>query len=333
MAFPDILFSKAQALIEVGRTRVIQVKDRLDLPDHLNPKHIPWNEQQLDWTDRKKFLKSLMKISWPTTSRAIFFQVVASVFAFSTPFLVHAFISRLQAGVFTQKEIIELGFLALGFGLCGGGHGVIIQHYFFKTLQFNQIATNLVNKKIFSHALKLSSDAKNKFQVGDVVNYMSSDSDAIADSAITTIDLTNAAVLLIGCTISLFYFLGWSAVVAIAVMGALVPITQKLSKRFMHLEDQMMAYRDQRMTLMTQVMNAIRVVKYFVWEKSILAEVEVVRAKEINSRYQLAKAEVFWGLIYTSITTVVHCKPPFGQIAGPQISPNFQFFHAERLNF
>ena len=207
MAFPDILFSKAQALIEVGRTRVVQAKDRLDLPEHLNPKHIPWNEQQLDWSDRKKFLKSLLKISWPTTSRAIFFQVVASIFAFCTPFLVHAFITRLQAGIFTQKEIIELGFLALGFGLCGGGHGVIIQHYFFKTLQFNQIATNLVNKKIFSHALKLSSDAKNKFQVGDVVNYMSSDSDAIADSAITTIDLTNAAVLLIGCTISLFYFL------------------------------------------------------------------------------------------------------------------------------
>ena len=160
MTFPDIFFSKAKALIEIGRTRVVQAKDCLDLPDHLNPKHIPWNEQLLDWSDRKKFLKTLLKISWPTTSRAILFQSIASVFAFTTPFLVHAFISRLQAGTFTQTEMIELGFLALGFGLCGGGHGIVIQHYFFRTLQFNQIVTNIVNKKIFSHSLKLASESE-----------------------------------------------------------------------------------------------------------------------------------------------------------------------------
>lgn len=305
MPFPDILFSKAQSLIEIGRARVVQAEDRLDLPKHLDPKHIPWDEENLNWSDRKVFLRSLFKISWPTSSRAILFQTVASALSFATPFLVHAFITRLQAGSFAQAELIELAFLAMGFGLCGGGQGIIIQHYFFRTLQFNQITTNIVNKKIFSHALKLSSSAKNKFPVGDVVNFMSADSDAIADSSITVIDLTNAAILLLGCTASLFYFLGWSAAVALVVMLLLIPITNKLSKRFMHLEDQMMSFRDQRMTLMTQVMNAIRVVKYFVWEKSVLSEVNRVRHQEVNSRYQLAKAEVFWGLIYTSITSVV----------------------------
>ena len=305
MPFSDILFSKAESLIKIGRVRVVQATDHLDLPLHLNPQHIPWEEENLNWTDRKVFLRSLFKVSWPTTSRAILLQTIASLLSFATPFLVHAFITRLQAGTFTQQELIELAFLTLGFGLCGGGQGIIIQHYFFRTLQFNQIATNIVNKKIFSHALKLSSGAKNKFPVGDVVNFMSADSDAIADSSITVIDLTNAAVLLIGCTASLFYFLGWSAAVALLVMVLLIPITNKLSKSFMHLEDQMMAFRDQRMTLMTQVMNAIRVVKYFVWEKSVLSEVNLVRRKEINSRYQLAKAEVFWGLIYTSITSIV----------------------------
>ncbi len=305
MPFSDILFSKAQSLIDIGRSRVVQAADQLDLPTHLNPQHIPWKEDNLNWADRKVFLRSLFKVSWHTTSRAILFQTIASLLSFATPFLVHAFITRLQAGTFAQQELIELAFLAVGFGLCGGGQGIIIQHYFFRTLQFNQITTNIVNKKIFSHALKLSSGAKNKFPVGDVVNFMSADSDAIADSSITIIDLTNAAVLLIGCIALLFYFLGWSAAVALLVMVLLIPITNKLSKSFMYLEDQMMAFRDQRMTLMTQVMNAIRVVKYFVWEKSVLSEVNLVRRNEINSRYQLAKAEVFWGLIYTSITSIV----------------------------
>lgn len=305
MPLNDILFSKAKTMIQIGRTRVVQEADCLQLPSYLNPETIPWDESKIDWSDRKKFLRSFVRVSWPTTKYALVYQIIASILAFTTPFLVHGFIARLQIGNFEQQNLNELILFALGLGLCGGGQGLIIQHYFFQTLSYNQIATNVVNKKIFSHSLKLSSQAKNQFQVGDIVNFMSSDSDAIADGAITTIDLTNAVVLLIGCTASLFYFIGWSAFVAIIVMALLIPMTQKISKSFMHLEDQMMAYRDQRMTLMTQVMNAIRVVKYFVWEKSVLAEVNEVRAKEIKARYQLARAEISWGLIYTSISTIV----------------------------
>ncbi|MBC7466839.1 MAG: ATP-binding cassette domain-containing protein [Bdellovibrio sp.] len=305
MPLNDILFSKSQKLIDLAKIRVVQEADCLPLPSHLNPRSIPWDESKIDWSDRKNFLRSFMRVSWPTTRIAIGFQIAASILAFLTPFLVHAFLSRLQTGNFEQQNLIELISLAIGLGICGGGQGVIIQHYFYRTLEFNQITTNVVNKKIFSHSLKLSSQAKNKFQVGDIVNFMSSDSDAIADSSITVIDLTNAVVLLVGCTASLFYFIGWSAAVALVVMGLLVPFTQKLSKTFMHLEDQMMKYRDQRMTLMTQVMNAIRVVKYFVWEKSVLEEVGEVRRLEIHSRYQLARAEISWGLIYTSISTIV----------------------------
>ncbi len=305
MPFPDIFFSKAQKLINIGRLRVIQDSDRLDLPMYLNPKHIPWNESQVDWSSRNSFLKSLLKVSWPTTRIAISFQIIASAFSFTTPFLVHAFVARLQKGSFSKSDLIELSLLAISFGLCGVANGIVLQHYFFRTLNFNQITNNLVNKKIFLHSLKLSTVAKNKFQVGDIVNFMSSDSDAIADSSITTIDLSNAVVLLIGCSLSLFYFIGWSALVAVVVMALLIPLTQSLSKRFMILEYQMMSFRDKRMTLMTQVMNAIRVVKYFVWEKSVLAEVLDIRQKEVHARYQLARAEIVWGLVYTSISSIV----------------------------
>ncbi len=305
MHFPDILFSKVQKLIRIGRMRVVQQSDALPLPKHLDPEHIPWNENQLDWSDRKRFLLSLIKVSWPTTRFAILLQIFCSLFSFSTPFLVHAFISLLQAGIFNSTNLIELCVLAVSLGICGAGNGLLLQYYFYRTLNFNQITTNIINKKLFLHALKISTTAKNKFQVGDIVNLMSSDSDAVADGAITTIDLANAVILLVGCTASLFYFIGWSAMVALVVMALLIPLTQKLSKSFMTLESQMMSYRDQRMTLMTQVMNAIRVVKYFVWEKSILAEVGEVRKKEVDSRYQLARAEITWGLIYTSISSIV----------------------------
>ena len=305
MLLKSILFSQAEKLISIGKTRVIQSEDRLQLMNDLNPQSIPWDEAKVQWTDKISFLLSLLKVSRRNFIAAISFQILASVFSFATPFLVHAFITRLQIANFSHEDINQLCLIALGFGFCGAGNGIAIQHYFFQTLKFNQIANNLVNKKIFFHSLKLTAAGKSKYQVGDIVNYMSSDSDAISESCMTTIDLANAAILSIGCTITLFYFLGWSAVVAVIVMGLLVPMTSYLSKSFMHLEEQMMTFRDQRMTLMTQLLSAIRVVKYFVWEKSVLNEVGEIRAKEVNARFKLAQAEISWGLIYTSITSIV----------------------------
>ena len=261
MSLKSIFFLQAQELIVLGRKRVVQATDRLAIVPEVNPRTIPWDEAAVDWTNRKSFLRTLVKVSKAVWAKAIGFQVIGSCFSFATPFLLHAFISRLQKGNFSQQDLLELSLIAISFGLCGAGNGVAIQHYFFQTLKFNQISTNLVNKKLFSHSLKLSASAKNKYQVGDIVNYMSTDSDAIADGAITSIDLGNAVVLLVGCTITLFFYLGWSAASALVVMALLVPITNHLSKSFMLLEDRMLVYRDQRMTLMTQVLNAIRVVK------------------------------------------------------------------------
>ncbi len=305
MLLRSILFSHAEKLISIGKNRVIQAEDRLELADGLNPRRLPWDESIIDWSDKKNFLLTLLRSSRKNLTRAFLFQVLGSLFSFATPFVVHAFVSRLQAGSFSQQDINELCLIALGFGICGLGNGISIQHYFYQTLVFNQISTNLVNKKIFQHSLKLSSAGKNKYQVGDIVNYMSSDSDAIADGAITSIDLTNSVIMSIGCTAALFYFLGWSAVVAVIVMALLIPVTGKLSKSFMHLEDEMMGFRDKRLTLMTQLLNAMRVVKYFVWEKSVHHEVSEVRSKEVGARTKLAQAEIAWGLIYTSVNSVV----------------------------
>jgi ABC-type multidrug transport system fused ATPase/permease subunit len=56
---------------------------------------------------------------------------------------------------------------------------------------------------------------------------------------------------------------------------------------------------------MAQILNAIRVIKYFSWEKSVYNEVSEVRRKEIESRIKLNKSEILWGLLYVSISTVV----------------------------
>lgn len=309
MSFLDqILFSEANTLIKIGRQRTIESTDNVQMPDSLSVyteknNNFLFDDTKIDWSSGRTIYFSHFKAASGVMWSCIIFQLCASIFSFATPVLMNQFMNRLQN--VNNSSVATLVLLALGFGLCGAGHGILIQHYFFKTLNFFQLATNSVNKKIFSHSLRMSNVAKLKYQIGDIVNFMSSDADAIGDAAITTIDLSNAILLLVGCSGLLFYYIGLSAAPALVVMAILVPLTQRLAKKFMHLEEDMMAHRDRRMTLMTQVLNAIRVVKYFSWEKSIEAEVSEVRRKEIKSRTQLAQSEIAWGLIYASISTVV----------------------------
>ncbi|MFN3455666.1 MAG: ABC transporter transmembrane domain-containing protein [Pseudobdellovibrio sp.] len=309
MAFHGFLFSQAAELIrsknQKGAVAEITPEDRLRVPEHLNVYTTSIDDAQIDWSSAKSLYFSLFKTCKKMLTKAVIFQIVASLFSFATPVLIHQFMELLQQPHKTQGQLIGLCFLALGFGICGAGNGITIQHYFYQTLNYFQTATNLVNKKIYKHALKLSNNAKQKYQIGDIVNFMSTDADALGDAAITTIDLINAVVLLIGCSALLFYYLGWSALAAIFVIIILVPLTQVLAKQFISLEENLMAKRDQRMTLMTQILNAIRVIKYFGWERSILKEVSSIRNQEIQSRMKLAKVEIFWGILYASISTVV----------------------------
>jgi ABC-type multidrug transport system fused ATPase/permease subunit len=103
----------------------------------------------------------------------------------------------------------------------------------------------------------------------------------------------------------LFYYIGISAFASVIVMLLMIPLTKNIAKKFIHLEDEMMSLRDKRVTLMTQVLNAIRIVKYFAWEKSIENEVMEIRNIELETRRKLAKSQVLSGVTYTATSTIV----------------------------
>ena len=182
--FKRILFSEANDLIRSGRTRTIESADSIPLPDSLSvydPKNkgLLFDDSKVDWSSGRTIYFSHFKAASGIMWSCGGYQLLASVFSFATPVLMNQFMTRLQN--IQSADLGVLILLAIGFGICGAGHGVLIQHYFFKTLNFFQLATNSVNKKIFSHSMKMSNVAKQKYQIGDIVNYMSSDADAIGD--------------------------------------------------------------------------------------------------------------------------------------------------------
>jgi ABC-type multidrug transport system fused ATPase/permease subunit len=302
--FNWVLFSEVSPLINKAKKKHIEENDLLVLPAELHPENILVPVGEIRWTTPLALLFSMLKSMRRYLVPAYAWYIVSILAALSTPVLVNKFVTLISRGVTAENLQATLTY-GLVLGLCGFAAGWCLQQYFYRVLKANQVGTNIVNERIFKHSLRLCQNARQKSQLGDVVNHMSSDSDAVTDFPQVIADLVTSAFEIVVVVGMLFYYIGWSALAALLVLFTLLPLTQYVAKRFTKLEEEMMNYRDQRVTLMSQTLSAIRVVKYFAWEKSVSREVMDIRDKELLSRRRLAKAETMASMGYLGVSTFV----------------------------
>ncbi|MFP5519258.1 MAG: ABC transporter transmembrane domain-containing protein [Bdellovibrionia bacterium] len=297
-----MLFSSISPLIRLGRQKFLDFSDLVLLPSELHPQ---WQEDfKFHGHWRGVFLRLIKKyfgyLKWAYSAYGI-----ALVFQLLSPVFIHNFVTRLEK-LSDQPELwLEVVFFAMALGLSGVITGVCYQLYFYSTLRTYQKITNLLNVSIFKHTLKLSRGAQQKSAVGDVVNHMSSDSESVSDMPLIVADLVWAFGTIFVVCLMLFYYIGLSALLPILLMGLLAPVSRFIAKEYLKSEELMLEVRDQRVTLMTQVLSAIRLIKYFSWEAPISEEVMKIRNREIQHKRKIANLEVASGFIFLILSTVV----------------------------
>lgn len=297
-------FLEAQQLVNSARTRLITEKDMLQLPGELDPRANLFDESKLNFRTPFKHLLSTLRAGKVEMLPAFLWYLLATCLALLTPYLVNRFIRLIESGV-NDSNLTELLVTGFFLGISGFMSGFFLQHYFYHELRSYQVIVNILNRKIFQHSLKLTIGARQKNMLGDIVNFMGTDSESVADFGFVFFDLVMNVITIIGVVVMLFFYLGNTAFYALAVLLLLFPLTKYVAKKFTSLDEEMMQLRDKRVTLMGQVLNSIRVVKYFSWEESIEKEVMSVRDKELHARKKLARSEVISGLAYMSVSTIV----------------------------
>lgn len=300
-----VFFSWMTPVLKLGQSRSLQPQDLPSLPSELDPERQVWDENQIDWSSGPKMLRSLLKVSWSVWLPAVGFFLVFSCMGLLGPVLVNRFITLVQSSKTGEMDLTQALFYATLVGASGIIGGVAIQHYFLWYLKWNQIVTNVLNRRIFLHALRLRKDAREATPVGDLVNHMSSDTESVAEFGGAVADMLYCVITIVGAVALLFFYLGETAWVAVGLMAVLAPLTKKVSRDFTRFDEDLMKWRDRRVTLMSQILTAIRLVKHFGWEKSVAGEVANVRREELASREKLAKAELIVTLLYVAVGTFV----------------------------
>ncbi|KAF4792003.1 Multidrug resistance-associated protein 1 [Turdus rufiventris] len=151
---------------------------------------------------------------------------------------------------------------------------------------------------IYRKALVITNSARKTSTVGEIVNLMSVDAQRFMDLATYINMIWSAPFQVIVALYLLWQTLGPSVLAGVAVMVLLVPINAVMAMKTKTYQVAQMKSKDNRIKLMNEILNGIKVLKLYAWELAFREKVLEIRQKELKvlkkSAYLAAMATFTW---------------------------------------
>ncbi|KAM9012499.1 multidrug resistance-associated protein 1 isoform 6-T7 [Ara ararauna] len=151
---------------------------------------------------------------------------------------------------------------------------------------------------IYRKALVITNSARKTSTVGEIVNLMSVDAQRFMDLATYINMIWSAPFQVILALYLLWQNLGPSVLAGVAVMILLVPINAVMAMKTKTYQVAQMKSKDNRIKLMNEILNGIKVLKLYAWELAFREKVLEIRQKELKvlkkSAYLAAMATFTW---------------------------------------
>ncbi|XP_042720016.1 multidrug resistance-associated protein 1 isoform X1 [Lagopus leucura] len=151
---------------------------------------------------------------------------------------------------------------------------------------------------IYRKALVITNSARKTSTVGEIVNLMSVDAQRFMDLATYINMIWSAPLQVILALYLLWQNLGPSVLAGVAVMILLVPVNAVMAMKTKTYQVAQMKSKDNRIKLMNEILNGIKVLKLYAWELAFREKVLEIRQKELKvlkkSAYLAAVGTFTW---------------------------------------
>jgi len=254
-------------------------------------------------SDSKYFIFKILQSHSKTLLTAFILNVVATLAVLAHPEMTHLIISSIGKELSTQN-IIFLSVLSLLFAFSFIVSGVSMQHQFQLELKLRTQITSGLNLLIQRKSQRLSRWTRNKKEIGDMVNYITNDTRSMAFLPMVFGSFLRSFVFIFCGFILLFRYIGIASLVPIFLTCILIPTIRYIGKHFTSIDEKIMQIRDKRLSVMSQLLNGIRIVKFFAWRKSMNEEVQKVRREEIKSLKKMVLLESV-SIVFFYFTTAI----------------------------
>ncbi|KAI8887881.1 hypothetical protein K501DRAFT_211341 [Backusella circina FSU 941] len=183
--------------------------------------------------------------------------------------------------------------------------GMLCAEIFSKTMRRKDMSGKLVDEEDKENKEKSKNDEKDFSNSGKITNLMSMDSDLLADFGNFCPFFYNPPLEVIIALCYLYQLLGNATLVGVAVMLSLFPVTAYISHKLTSSYLNLATKKDHRNELITEMLQGIRMIKYFAWEKNWIEKVAEARNVEIDRLVTKVKLNIMMRICYLAVPVMV----------------------------
>ncbi|XP_028651533.1 canalicular multispecific organic anion transporter 1 [Erpetoichthys calabaricus] len=182
---------------------------------------------------------------------------------------------------------------------------MLLQQYFQRCFLLGMKVRTAIMAAVYNKALVVSSATRKESTVGEIVNLMSADAQRFMDVANFIHMIWSCPLQIIVSIVFLWEELGPSVMAGVGCMILLVPINGFLATKSKVFQLKNMNYKDKRMKLMNEILNGIKILKFYAWESSFEEQVLNIREKELKVMLKFAYFGSFSAFIFSCAPVLV----------------------------
>ncbi|XP_074036465.1 multidrug-Resistance like Protein 1 isoform X3 [Leptinotarsa decemlineata] len=227
---------------------------------------------------RASILPALVKCFGTMYMFGALLKLIQDLLTFVSPQILGFLISYVKDGQETWKGYFYAGLLFITATI----QTLFLAQYFNKMFIIGMRIRTVLISTIYRKALRISNSARKESTVGEIVNLMAVDAQKFMD-LVGYLNMIWSAPLQI--CLSLYFLwkeLGPSVLAGLAVMIIMIPINGFIANKVKVLQVKQMKNKDERVKLMNEILNGIKVLKLYAWEPSFENQVLKIRDKEIK---------------------------------------------------
>lgn len=287
-----------------GYKRTLKPQDLWYLPENLTVedmhKRYRENLHKILSKKRAKHLQKhpdLEKFEWPLWAVPLaLFYTFKWQYSMSCLFLALSFVCQACSPLITKKliDFVEYSYYGLettynkGIGYTLGAvvlifiNGLLVNHFFHNAMVAGAAAKLILTKDVLLKSFHLLAKEKHKFSVGRVTSLMTTD--------LLRIDLAIGFQPLVLCfpipvviaVALLLHNIGVTSLTGIGLFIVSLVVCVLLTSKLFFTRETVVKYTDERISLMREVLNNLKIIKFYAWELAYKANITKVREREMR---------------------------------------------------
>lgn len=161
-------------------------------------------------------------------------------------------------------------------------NGLLLNHYFHNAMVTGALIKLILTKDVLLKSFDMLAREKHKFSVGRITSLMSTD--------LSRIDLAVAFQPLVICfpipvviaIVLLLQNIGVTSLAGIGLFLASLVVCVLLTSKLFFTRETVVKYTDERISLMREVLNNLKVIKFYAWELAYKANITKIREREMR---------------------------------------------------